>query len=31
VDEFVSRVKAAKQKEGGLYAFLNRKEEPNGS
>jgi len=31
VDEFVTRVKAAKTKEGGLYAFLNRKEESNGS
>ena len=31
VDEFVARVKAAKQKEGGLYAFLNRKEGSNGS
>ncbi len=31
VDEFVIRVKAAKQKEGGLFAFLNRgKEAPNG-
>ncbi len=32
VDEFVTRVKAAKTKEGGLFAFLNRgKEESNGS
>lgn len=27
VDEFAARVKAAKQKEGGLFAFLNREKE----
>ena len=30
VDEFAARVKAAKQKEGGMFAFLNRKEGSNG-
>ena len=30
VDEFVNRVKTAKTKEGGLFAFLNRKEGSNG-
>lgn len=31
VDEFVTRVKAAKNQEGGLFAFLNRKEGANGN